>query len=63
MNSLSQQVKSLTIAEAVFAAPIIFAYVLGSLPVLIPILLFRWLLRPAKPGADESPLLVHGQAA
>jgi len=63
MKSLSQQLKSLTIAETVFAAPIIFAYVIGSFPVLIPILLFRWLARPTHPVSDEPSLLAVGQAA
>jgi hypothetical protein len=63
MNSLNQHLKSLTIAEAVFAAPIIFAYVIGSLPVLIPILLLNWLLHPRKPGADELLPLALAQAA
>jgi hypothetical protein len=63
MNSLNQHLKSLTIAEAVFAAPIIFAYVIGSLPVLIPILLLNWLLHPTKPGADELLPLALAQAA
>ena len=63
MNSLSQHLKSLTIAEAVFTAPIIFAYVIGSVPVLIPLLLLHWLLRPAKVAADELPSLALAQAA
>ena len=63
MNSLSQHLKSLTIAEAVFIAPIIFAYVIGSVPVLIPLLLLHWLLRPTNAVADELPPLALAKAA
>ncbi len=63
MNSLSQHLKSLTIAEAVFTAPIIFAYVIGSVPVLIPLLLLHWLLRPTQTVVDEVPSLALAQAA
>jgi hypothetical protein len=63
MNSLSQHLKSLTIAEAVFTAPIIFAYVIGSVPVLIPLLLLHWLLRPTNAVAGELPTLALAQAA
>jgi hypothetical protein len=63
MNSLSQHLKSLTIAEAVFTAPIIFAYVIGSVPVLIPLLLLHWLLRPKNAVAGDLPPLALARAA
>lgn len=63
MNSLSQHLKSLTVAEAVFTAPIIFAYVIGSVPVLIPLLLLHWLLRSTDAVADELPPVALAQAA
>ena len=63
MNSLGQHLKSLTIAEAIVTAPIMFAYVIGSLPVLIPLLLLHWLFRPAQAAADQLPPLASAQAA
>ena len=44
MTSLSLQPNNLATAETVASTPILFAFVIGSIPVLIPVLLFRWLL-------------------
>ncbi|MDP2824567.1 MAG: hypothetical protein Q8O52_18040 [Sulfuritalea sp.] len=53
MNHLPSQASTLTIAAAVFGAPILVAFLIGSLPVLIPVLLFRWFARMRKSVAVE----------
>lgn len=63
MNSPSLYPKSLKIASILFAAPILFAFLIGSLPVLIPVLLFRWLAQPTKPVSFEVPLPAIAQPA
>jgi hypothetical protein len=45
MNTLPLQSKTQSTVEALASLPILFAFAVGSLPVLIPVLLFRWLAR------------------
>lgn len=59
MNKPSLHSKSLTTASILFGVPILFAFVIGSIPVLIPILLFRWLARLIKPGTAEAPAIAQ----
>ena len=48
MTSLSLQPNTLSIAETLASAPILIAFVIGSIPVLIPLLLLRPFLRQAQ---------------
>lgn len=48
MTGPQLQPKTLVIAEAVAFSPIILAFVIGSIPVLIPALVFRCLVAGAK---------------
>lgn len=59
MNKPSPHPKSLTIAAILFGAPILFAFVIGSIPVLIPVLLFRWLVRLIRPVTVEAPAIAQ----
>lgn len=52
MNNLHP--KSLKFAAILFGIPILLAFLIGSIPVLIPVLLFRWLARPAQPVTIET---------
>ena len=47
MTTLAQQSSTLKIAGMVFGAPILLAFVIGASPVLIPVLLYRWLAQPS----------------
>jgi hypothetical protein len=47
MTTLPQQrSNALMIAEIGFGAPILLAFLIGVSPVLIPVLLYRWLMQP-----------------
>jgi len=48
MTSLQLQSKSMSITEAIACSPIILAFVIGSIPVLIPALIYRCLVRGQK---------------
>jgi len=48
MTSLQLQSKSMSILEAIACSPIILAFVIGSIPVLIPALIFRCITRGSK---------------
>jgi len=41
-----QQSNALTIAGMGFGVPILLAFLIGASPVLIPVLLYRWLTQP-----------------
>lgn len=43
-----------TILAVICGAPILFAFLLASLPVLIPILAYRWLSRKAEAAGDAA---------
>jgi hypothetical protein len=62
MTSLSQQ-SNVTILAAITGAPILFAFLLGSLPVLVPVLFYRWIAQRLKPVARISPVLATATAA
>lgn len=47
----------LTILSAIVGAPILFAFLLGGLPVLIPLLIHRWLV-PGKTLARVPAIAV-----
>jgi len=46
MTTLPQQSNALMIAGMVFGVPVLFAFLIGASPVLIPVLLYRWLTQP-----------------
>ena len=45
MTSPAIPANALSTAETVASAPILFAFVIGSIPVLLPLLLYRWIMR------------------
>ncbi len=53
MTTLPLQPNTLTMATTVLAAPIIFVYLVGSIPLLVPILLYHWINRRVTPIALE----------
>ncbi|MEN6585355.1 MAG: hypothetical protein ABFE02_04785 [Sulfuricella sp.] len=48
MTTLQLQSKSMSIAEAIACLPILLAFVIGSIPVLIPTLIYRCVARGSK---------------
>lgn len=63
MNHLPPQSKTLTIATAIFGAPILVAFLIGSVPVLIPVVMFRWVARMLKPVVVGIAPAIVPQAA
>ena len=63
MTTLSQQSNATMILAAITGAPILFAFLLGSLPVLVPVLIYRWIARRLKPVSPISPGLATATAA
>lgn len=48
MTSLQLQSRPLSIAEAIACSPILLAFVIGSIPLLIPALILRCVVRGSK---------------
>ncbi len=57
MNHLPTQANTVTIATAIFGAPILLAFVIGSLPALLPVLLFRWIAGLGKPAGFDFEIV------
>ena len=55
MTSLLQQPNTVTILASIAGAPIILAFLIGSLPVLVPVLFYRWLAQLMKPVVLDAP--------
>lgn len=45
MSSLPLRPNALTTLESIASAPILIAFMIGTVPVLIPLLLYRWIAR------------------
>ncbi len=52
MDSLSSG-KAQT-AQAIFMAPILLAFLIGSLPVLLPVMIYRWIVDKPQKRAERS---------
>ena len=63
MNQLLPQANIPTIATVIFGAPILAAFVIGSIPVLVPILVLRWISRMSRSVANETVPVALPQAA
>ena len=63
MTSLSQQSNASMILAAITGAPILFAFLLGSLPVLVPVLFYRWIAQRLKPIARITPAFATATTA
>jgi hypothetical protein len=52
MNHLPNSDQFLHVAEIASSLPLLGALLLVSLPVLLPLVLYRWIHGPARPDAD-----------
>lgn len=48
MTSLQLQSRTMSITEAIACSPILVAFVVGSIPVLVPVMIFRCFVRGSK---------------
>ena len=63
MTSLSQPPKATLMLAGIVGAPILFAFLIASLPVLVPVLFYRWIAQLPKPVLLISPALATAAAA
>lgn len=54
MSTIPNGSDVLHMTEAVSFAPVLLALLLGSLPVLLPFALYRWLAAPAMPSSESG---------
>jgi hypothetical protein len=63
MSNRSQHSKVLMVLAGLAGAPVLLAFLLGSLPFLIPVLIHRWLTRPATGFVFLPPNAAAGVAS